>query len=148
MKNLETMKKAAANNMVTEGGTEMAKINTNIYTNENILRDETYPVPKCILDMFNTTDTKLIIRGIGEYESFREEIMESELQERLEEYKEEIPDEPFEDDGYIQWDNQVIFWFPADTHRIKEYLDCAWWCSELVLTAECQEFIDMALDQI
>lgn len=93
-------------------------------------------------------DVKLILRGIGEYEFFREEIMESDLQERIEEFKEEIPDEPFEDDTYIQWDNQVIFWLPTDTPRIKEYLDCAWWCAELVLTAECQEFIDMAQGQI
>lgn len=93
-------------------------------------------------------DRKLILIGIGEYEFFREEITESELQERLEEYKEEIPDEPFEDDVYLQWEEQAIFWMPADTPRIKEYLDCAWWCSELLLSAECQEFIDKALGQI
>lgn len=98
--------------------------------------------------MKKVEDRKLILRGIGEYEFFREEVMESELKERIEEFKEEIPDESYEDDTYLQWDNQVIFWLPADTPRIKEYLDCAWWCSELVLTAECQEFIDMAQDQI
>lgn len=92
-----------------------------------------------------TTDRKLILRGVGEHENFREEIMESDLQERLEEYKKEIDmSVTYEDDNYIEFDQQVIFWLPADTTLVNEYLECAWWSAQYAMFDTCQEFIDMA----
>lgn len=92
-----------------------------------------------------TEDRKLILRAVGETENFREEVLESDLMERLEELKEEIDLEvTYEGDNYVEFDQQVLFWLPADTTLINEYLEAAWWCAQYALFDQCQEFIDFA----
>lgn len=92
-----------------------------------------------------TEERKLILRAVGETENFREEVMEADLNERLEELKEELELEvTYEDSNYVEFDQQVLFWLPADTTLVNEYLEVAWWCAEYSMFDQCQEYIDKA----
>lgn len=85
----------------------------------------------------------IILHSMGEYEFNREEITESELQERLQKYLEVIPEkvvDKYHDEelktGYIEFDNhsQVIIWFKEPVtlkERAFEYMQCASWCITL-----------------
>lgn len=88
-------------------------------------------------------DTKLILVTMGEYEFIREEILESELQERLQKYLEVIPEkvvDKYHDEetknGYLEFNNnsQVIIWFKEPVtlkERTFEYMQCTSWCITL-----------------
>lgn len=93
-----------------------------------------------------------IIRGVGDYEFFREQVAQEELEDRIQEYIEEIPDDiTYEGTTLITWERQVIFWFrePEDEKEyLREKLKCAWWCAELGLNAECQDFLDSAIGKL
>lgn len=88
-------------------------------------------------------DTKLILITMGDYEFSREEVMESELQEKLQKYLEVIPEkvvDKYHDEetknGYLEFNNnsQAIIWFREPKtlkERVFEYMQCASWCITL-----------------
>lgn len=85
----------------------------------------------------------IILVTMGDYEFSREEVMESELQERLQKYLEIIPEkvvDKYHDEelktGYLEFNNnsQAIIWFKEPVtlkERAFEYMQCASWCITL-----------------
>lgn len=72
----------------------------------------------------------IILRAVGEYEYFRQQCTEEELEEKLQEYTKNLGPAQEKTDNYIRYKNQIFFWYryvDEKVHNIRLLEDAKCW---------------------